>query len=72
MNLSNLKPGQSGVIRDISGHQDTANKLMQIGLVPGETVRVLRYAPLGGPMEIEIMGYRLAIRKADAHHILLS
>jgi len=69
--LAQLQPGQSGVIRDIGGHQETANKLMQIGLVPGETVKVLRLAPLGGPMDIEIMSYRLAIRRADAAHIHL-
>jgi Fe2+ transport system protein FeoA len=69
--LSHLKPGDSGVIDEIALHKETALKLMQIGLWPGEDIKVLRMAPFGGPMEIELMGYRLAIRRSDAEHIFL-
>ena len=69
--LAHLKPGESGVIDKLTSHEETALRLMQIGLCPGEPVKVLRLAPLGGPMDIEVMGYRLAIRRADAEHILL-
>lgn len=69
--LADLKPGEQGTIETIHAHPETAGKLMQIGLCPGETVRVLRHAPLGGPVELDVMGYRLAIRREDAAEIEL-
>ncbi len=69
--LTHLKPGQTGIIERLSSHPETAYRLMQLGLCPGEPVKVLRLAPLGGPMAIEVMGYCLAIRRSDAEHVHL-
>jgi len=41
-------------------------RLADLGLVPGTSLEILRRAPLGGPIEIELRGYRLVLRRADA------
>lgn len=44
-------------------------RLMEMGLVPGAPVRVLKRAPFGGPMEIRVGDYRLSIRRSEARHL---
>ena len=66
MNLSHMQIGQRGVIQKISGISLVMQRLLEMGLTPGTKVEVVRFAPLGDPMEIEIRGYRLSIRKQDA------
>ncbi|MCB1750039.1 MAG: ferrous iron transport protein A [Gammaproteobacteria bacterium] len=67
--LTALSPGQAG---DICGFtSDDVQRLMEMGLVEGTTVEVLRYAPAGDPVEIRVMGYALSLRKAEAACILL-
>lgn len=68
MQLSNLRAGQVGVIKRLGDHP-IANKLLEMGCLPGEMVRVRRIAPLGDPMAIEILGYELALRKDEAEAI---
>lgn len=69
MTLSQLKPGTNAVIQSLRMSETTQVKLMEMGLVPGETVRFHRTAPMGDPIEIEVLGYRLAIRCAEADQI---
>jgi ferrous iron transport protein A len=45
---------------------------MEMGVVPGAPVRVIKRAPLGDPIEIKIRGYNLALRKSEAETILVS
>jgi ferrous iron transport protein A len=68
LQLSKLRAGQAGVIRRLGDHP-IANKLLEMGCLPGEMVRVRRIAPLGDPMAIEILGYELALRKDEAEAI---
>ena len=58
--LSQLTPGQSGTI---------VRRLLEMGLVRGETIRVERVAPLGDPIEFQIKGYHLSLRRQDAAKI---
>jgi Fe2+ transport system protein FeoA len=51
--------------------EEAARTFLELGLTPGEKVRLIRSAPIGGPLEIEVLGYRLAIRTLDAQRILL-
>jgi len=44
-------------------------RLMEMGLIPGTGVRVVRLAPMGDPMELELRGYRLSIRLAEAARV---
>ncbi len=70
--LASLIPGQAGVISELHGDDSLRVRLMEMGLIRGETVQVLKYAPLGDPVELDIAGYHLSIRKRDAERILVS
>jgi ferrous iron transport protein A len=63
--LSELKPGQAAVIRRLRTHPLSA-KLTEMGCLPGEWIRIIRIAPPGDPMLIEILGYQLALRRIEA------
>lgn len=65
MQLSQLRAGQVALIKNLGDHP-IANKLLEMGCLPGEWVRVRRIAPFGDPMAIEILGYELALRLDEA------
>lgn len=69
--LSSLKPGEKGVVERLTTSDEASLKLMELGFGPGEPVTFLRAAPLGGPIEIELMGYRLCIRRAEGEKIIV-
>ncbi len=70
--LSELSEGESGVIHTIrGGPMHYRKRLFELGLTPGTPIRVIREAPLGDPIEIEIKGYSLALRRKDAWHIIV-
>jgi Fe2+ transport system protein FeoA len=68
--LSTLKKGESAIIEKLEGRPEIMLHLIELGLSPGERVTILEIAPWGGPLEVELMDYRLAIRKSEAEHIL--
>ncbi|WP_028298250.1 FeoA family protein [Olivibacter sitiensis] len=70
MNLTDLKIGQKGKIRDFADHE-LSIKLMEMGCLPGEIVSFDRVAPLGDPIAISISGYQLCLRKEEAAVILI-
>lgn len=70
--LDQLKPGERGTIAAISGSPVLAQRLMEMGITEGEDVEVIRFAPLGDPLEIRIRGYELSIRKCDASNVALN
>jgi len=65
MTLKDLKPGESGAI---TGYADTAppRRLMEMGMLPGSDLELVRFAPLGDPIDIKIRGFHLSIRKSEA------
>ena len=69
--LSQMKAGEEGVISHYCGESEIQGRLKELGLVRGTKILVKRFAPLGDPMEIEVRGYNLAIRKKDAACITL-
>jgi ferrous iron transport protein A len=69
--LSDLKPGQHGIIKEFTDN-DLFLKLMEMGCVPGEEVIVEQVAPLGDPLSITVSGYRLSLRINEARHILVN
>jgi Fe2+ transport system protein FeoA len=71
-NLTDLPIGAPGRVLSIAGSGSVARRLMEMGVVPGAPVRVIKSAPLGGPMEIWVRGYHLALRQAEAKTILVS
>ena len=70
--LSELKTSEEGVITKVFGHGSFRNRITEMGFVRGKTVRVIKNAPLSDPIEYEIMGYRIALRKSEAELIEIS
>jgi ferrous iron transport protein A len=64
-NLSELKPGQSAVIEGFD-EDKVPIKILEMGLLPGNTVLVKRLSPFGDPMHIRVVGFDLALRKDEA------
>ena len=67
--LSDLQPGAQAVVVGFHGDVEPLKRLREMGLVNGTRVKFLRWAPLGDPLEIELRGYRLSLRKHDAEQI---
>ena len=68
--LSKLKPGQRAIIRNFT-KAETYLKLMEMGCVPGETIKVDQVAPLGDPIAITVSGYNLSLRLDEAKYIFV-
>lgn len=67
--LSDMKPGERGIVQSISGNGPLRQRLIAMGVTPGAWLIVRKFAPLGDPMEINIRNYSLSIRKKDALEI---
>jgi len=69
MDLSKLKPGESGRITAIGAVGPMKRRLMDMGLIVGEEVAVEKVAPLGDPIEVSVKSYHLSLRKKEAEGI---
>jgi Fe2+ transport system protein FeoA len=69
--LDQLRPGQRGRISAIQGDDALVQRLMEMGLIEGETIELLRVAPLGDPLEIRLGDYRLSLRRNEAARVLI-
>lgn len=67
--LNDLQIGQSGVVVKVGGKGQIRQRMMDMGLVPGSEIKVVRIAPLGDPVEFSIKGYNLSLRKSEAREI---
>ena len=67
--LDRVAVGQAVRVSDVDGGDDTALRLLEMGLTPGVGVRVVSQAPLGDPVELEVRGYRLSIRRCEAARV---
>ena len=65
MTILDLRPGQSSRIIGWSV-EDPPARLLEMGLLPGTEVEVVRYAPLGDPIDLKVRGFHLSIRKSEA------
>ena len=68
MKLSELGIGQQATIIDFKKNEISI-KLMEMGLVPGETIYIEKFAPLGDPISIAVAGYSLSLRLNEAENI---
>lgn len=68
--LSELAIGQDAVIHSFE-NDDIFIKLMEMGCVPGENVKVEQVAPLGDPISISVAGYHLSLRLSEANSIFV-
>jgi Fe2+ transport system protein FeoA len=67
--LSSFKIGERGRILGFDLQPDQRQRLLEMGLTAGVEFEVVRFAPLGDPLEIKIRGYNLSLRKREAHGI---
>lgn len=69
MKLSELQIGKSGVIKDVGGSGALRQHFLDMGMIPGAEVTVVKLAPMGDPMELQVHGYELTLRLAEAAQI---
>lgn len=69
--LSELLPGQQARITALSGDDSMVQRLLEMGLTDGEDLEVVRFAPMGDPMEIHVRGYNLTLRKREAAAVVV-
>lgn len=72
MNLTNLPIGTKATVVAVNGDNQITKRLMEMGIVPGVSIRVVKSAPFGDPLEIRVRGYSLAMRKSEADSIEVS
>ena len=71
MTLKDLAVGQSGIIKRVHTTGALKQRFVDMGLTKGTKVEVVKIAPLGDPIQLELRGYNLSIRKDDAANIVL-
>jgi len=69
--LADLVPSQEGRIHFITGVDGLTQRLFEMGFTPGQSVQVVRFAPLGDPMQIRIRGFNIALRRNEARRVVL-
>ena len=69
MTLKELKPGESAVVEEVGGEGSLRQHFLDMGVIPGTEVTLVKYAPMGDPMQLNIHGYELTLRLADADKI---
>jgi ferrous iron transport protein A len=67
--LDHLQPGQRGRIVALDGTDVLIQRLMEMGLLEGEEVEVVGFAPLGDPVEVRLTDYRLSLRRREAARV---
>ncbi len=72
MTLAQLNIGQSAIITNVGGEGALRQHFLDMGVLPGVTATLVKYAPMGDPMELRIHGYELTLRKADADRITVT
>jgi len=70
MRLSQLKVGEKGTVKEFTDLEMSV-KLMEMGCLPGEEIKVERIAPMGDPIAVNVAGYQLSLRKREASTIIL-
>jgi len=68
--LDIVPSGSKGVVVGVSVENKTlCNKLLSMGIISGTQIEVLSIAPLGDPMKIQALGYKLSLRRSEARHV---
>lgn len=67
--LDRLRPGQRACVVALAGQDALVQRLLEMGLLEGEEVEVIGFAPLGDPMEIRLGDYRLSLRRNEAARV---
>ena len=67
--LADLEIGADAKVLAVNGNSPVTRRLMEMGVVPGVSVRVIKTAPFGDPIEIRVRNYNLALRRSEAENI---
>ena len=67
--LASLKVGSKATVSEIRVPPENRGRLLEMGLIVGTPVELIRFAPLGDPVEIKVRGYHLTLRKHEAEQI---
>ena len=69
--LTALSIGHSAIVTQINVPSESRSRLLEMGVLVGRPVQLVRFAPLGDPVEIRVRGYHLTLRRHDADQILV-
>jgi ferrous iron transport protein A len=69
VSLDQLRQGDRAIIAAVQCHDSLGQRLLEMGLLEGEEIEVIGFAPFGDPMEIRIRGYRLSLRRSEAARV---
>jgi|TARA_B100001971_G_scaffold160486_1_gene150464 Fe2+ transport system protein FeoA len=69
--LPSLSPGESAVIKTFNADLNLQSRLVEMGILPGIEIRLIKKAPFKGPIAFKIRGYEVSLRYGDAEQILL-
>jgi len=69
--LASLTPGTKAVVTEIRIPPQQRSRLLEMGLLVGTTVELVRFAPMGDPVELKLRGYNLSLRKHEAELVLV-
>ena len=69
--VSDLRPGSSSQIVAVGGTRAFRRRLMEMGLLPGTTLRLVRWVGIGDLLEVEVRGCHVSLRRADAQRLLV-
>lgn len=69
--LSQLAVGSKAIVRALPPQGSAALRLREMGVLPGVSITLVRAAPFGDPIEIQVRGYNLTLRKSEAEHMMV-
>jgi ferrous iron transport protein A len=69
--LTSVAVGSKATVAEINVPPASRSRLMEMGLLVGTAIELIRFAPLGDPVEIKVRGYHLTLRKSEAEQILV-
>ena len=69
--LTDLAVGQNATVVEIQLPPDSRARLLEMGLLAGTPIQLVRFAPLGDPVEIRVRGYHLTLHRHEGEHILV-
>ena len=72
VSLNNLTPGERATVQRVTtALSHVRQRLLEMGLVKGTSIELVRYAPMGDPIEIKVGGYRLSLRRLEAEAVIV-
>ena len=69
--LSSLSEGEMAVIQSFNAHFNLQSRLVEMGILPGAAIRIIKKAPFRGPVEFKIRNYEVSLRYEDADNVLV-